>query len=365
MGVCRAGGSSGGASSISGGYSGSGRITSPAGVLRAAAASSSGTSGSDGGGGVAFHGLSMGSIFGASTSSGGSSASGGYGSTGGGSSTTGASFGGGSGGGGVSSGSSSSGSGYTGGTIHAAIQTRHNIEFKDVPSTGGNIQPTLVEVGASAIPLNILFRSASSSLNVQQQHQSSQGDTQESSSEDEPHRLIHSVTKPIIQEVHELITPFRKITQEIQPVQEEIQTIVSRNVDGTGQQQQQQQPQLQRQFQQQQQPQPQQQLTSGGASSFGGQFAGFEPQFQQQQLQLEQQQELDNLANQIVLKSRGGSQGSRPRITTSEGSLIELTKPTTTTSSSSGTKSSKSKGLSKPSSSSRPSKTSSSSGGGY
>ena len=40
--------------------------------------------------------------------------------------------------------------------------------------------------------------------------------------------LKHSVTKPIIQEVREIITPFRKITQEIQPVQEEILTIVSR-----------------------------------------------------------------------------------------------------------------------------------------
>ena len=38
--------------------------------------------------------------------------------------------------------------------------------------------------------------------------------------------------KPIIQEVHEVITPFRKITQEIQPVQEEIQTIVARGTGG-------------------------------------------------------------------------------------------------------------------------------------
>lgn len=133
-------------------------------------------------------------------------------------------------GGGYGSGGGGGGSygGYSGGAIPAAIQTRHNIEYKEVPNTG-SIQPATIEVGANAIPLNILFRSASSLLNVLQQHQGASGDTQESSSEDEPHRLMHTVTKPIIQEVREVISPFRKITQEIHPVQEEIQTIVARN----------------------------------------------------------------------------------------------------------------------------------------
>ncbi len=66
------------------------------------------------------------------------------------------------------------------------------------------------------------------------------GEVQQTSSEDEPHRLIHEVTKPIIQEVREVITPFRRVIQEIKPVQEEIQTIVARgearnfNVGGYG-----------------------------------------------------------------------------------------------------------------------------------
>lgn len=79
---------------------------------------------------------------------------------------------------------SGGGSGYSGGVIPAAIQTRHNIEFREVPSTG-SIQPATIEVGASSIPLNILFRSASSSLNVLQHHQGAAGDTQESESEGE------------------------------------------------------------------------------------------------------------------------------------------------------------------------------------
>jgi len=93
------------------------------------------------------------------------------------------------------------------------------------------VQPTTIEVGANSVPLNILFRSASSNLNVQQYHEGAKGGYQESQSEDEPHILKHTVKKPIYQEVREVISPYRKITQEIKPVQEEIQTIVAR---GTG-----------------------------------------------------------------------------------------------------------------------------------
>ncbi len=69
------------------------------------------------------------------------------------------------------------------------------MEYKEYPSTG-YINPTSIEVGASHIPLNILFRSASSNLNVKQYHEGAQGSNQESQSEDEPHYLRHSVTKP-------------------------------------------------------------------------------------------------------------------------------------------------------------------------
>ena len=59
----------------------------------------------------------------------------------------------------------------------------------------------------------LILKSASSSLNVLQQHEGAGGDTQETSSEDEPHRLIHTVRKPIVQEVREVISPFRKVIQ--------------------------------------------------------------------------------------------------------------------------------------------------------
>ncbi|KAI2807972.1 hypothetical protein BLOT_005913 [Blomia tropicalis] len=122
------------------------------------------------------------------------------------------------------------GGGYGGGVIPAAIQSHHSVQYYDVPSTG-YIQPTTIEVGANSVPLNILFRSASSHLNVQQYHEGARGDSQETYSQDEPHYLKHTVKKPIYQEVREIISPYRKITQEIKPVQEEIQTIVARGTN--------------------------------------------------------------------------------------------------------------------------------------
>ncbi|KAH9493677.1 hypothetical protein DERF_014415 [Dermatophagoides farinae] len=162
------------------------------------------------------------------------SMAGGYGgggssSYGGGMSSRGSSYGGGGGGGGYGGGGGFGAGGM--GVIQAAIQSRHNVQFYDVPSSG-MINPTTIEVGAQAIPVNMIFRSASSNLNVQQMHQGAAGSQQESQSEDEPHILRHTVKKPIYQMVNEIITPYRKITQEVKPVQEDIQTIIARMSGG-------------------------------------------------------------------------------------------------------------------------------------
>ena len=98
------------------------------------------------------------------------------------------------------------------GPISASIRSRHNVQYYDVPSSG-YAKPTSIEVKANAAPLNILFRSASSYLNVEQRHEGAPGSNQESDSEDEPHILKHTVKKPVYQEVREIISPYRKITQ--------------------------------------------------------------------------------------------------------------------------------------------------------
>ena len=87
-----------------------------------------------------------------------------------------------------------SGGSFSGEIIPAAIQTIHNIEFRDVPVTR-DIKTTTIEVAPTLIPLNIIFKSSSSTLNVLQEHEGGRGGTQESSSEDEVHRLVHTVKK--------------------------------------------------------------------------------------------------------------------------------------------------------------------------
>ncbi|KAF7495944.1 hypothetical protein SSS_06320 [Sarcoptes scabiei] len=114
----------------------------------------------------------------------------------------------------------------------AAILSQHAIHHYEVPSHG-YVQPTNVEVSSNNAPINLLFRSSSSPLNIKQYHEGLPGSAQETQSEDEPHRLVHSVIKPVLQEVREIIVPMRRVTQEITPVQEEIQTIVARG-NGAG-----------------------------------------------------------------------------------------------------------------------------------
>lgn len=120
-------------------------------------------------------------------------------------------------------------SGFGGGPVTAAVQSSHTVEIRHVNVPMELPQPQIVEVEAGNLPLTIHFKSASSALNVVQTHQPGlAGEAQHTTSEDEPHRLVHEVTKPVIQEVREIITPYRRVIQEIKPVQEEIQTIIAK-----------------------------------------------------------------------------------------------------------------------------------------
>ena len=116
--------------------------------------------------------------------------------------------------------------------VPAAVLSNHIVKHYDVPSSG-SIMPTTIDVPANVLPVNFVFRSASSAINVQQAHQGSAGSFKETASQDEPHVLKHTVTKPIIQEVREVISPFRKITQTVEPVREQIETLVARGVGAT------------------------------------------------------------------------------------------------------------------------------------
>lgn len=111
--------------------------------------------------------------------------------------------------------------------VPAAIQSVHNVQTYDVPISG-NVQPVTVDVPANVLPMNFIFRSASSTINVAAKHEGAKGSFKETVSQDEPHVLKHTVTKPIIQEVYEVVSPFRKIQQTIEPVRVRLTSLLTR-----------------------------------------------------------------------------------------------------------------------------------------
>lgn len=72
---------------------------------------------------------------------------------------------------------------YEGTPIRAAVKSTHTVEHRDVPTEPLNIKPQTILVEAMNIPLNILFQSKSSNLNLKSEHIASQGSTQETESE--------------------------------------------------------------------------------------------------------------------------------------------------------------------------------------
>ncbi|KAH9392810.1 hypothetical protein TYRP_005898 [Tyrophagus putrescentiae] len=125
------------------------------------------------------------------------------------------------------------GGGYGYHPIEAAIYSNHHTSVYPVPSTR-YAKPTYVDVPAGMTPVYINFQSQSSPVYVKQQHYGMSGSYQHSHSYDEPHRLVHEVTKPIQQIVKETIVPSRKVVQTIQPVHESVETKVYKGTHGYG-----------------------------------------------------------------------------------------------------------------------------------
>lgn len=89
------------------------------------------------------------------------------------------------------------------------------------------VKMPVVDINSGPLSLKIRFNSHSSNINAVQNHFGSQGQVKKSSSVDHPDILIHSVKKPVIQEIKEVITPYRKRIQEVKPVQEKVETIIA------------------------------------------------------------------------------------------------------------------------------------------
>ncbi|KAH9419985.1 hypothetical protein DERP_001818, partial [Dermatophagoides pteronyssinus] len=114
----------------------------------------------------------------------------------------------------------------------AVYRVPNTVEYKSMPTNYNKVQPQVVEVEPSETALHLHFKTGSSGILLTQSHEKSQSpEVQVEESKEDVARLIHKIEKPIIQEVHEVITPYRQITKEISPVVEAIHTIVSKSED--------------------------------------------------------------------------------------------------------------------------------------
>jgi hypothetical protein len=114
--------------------------------------------------------------------------------------------------------------------VNAAVkQVGRTVEYKPVPFTDEPIVPQYVVVEPSDIPLHIHFKSRSSTIRLSQEHiPGLPGTVEVTRSRDEPSKVVHEVSKPVIQEVREFVQPYRKVIQELQPVIENVHTIIAK-----------------------------------------------------------------------------------------------------------------------------------------
>lgn len=117
-------------------------------------------------------------------------------------------------------------------SIDAAVKSKHSVATYPVPNNQAIPKNPVVDINSGPLPLTLRFNSFSSQINAIQKHFGSPGQVQKSASVDEPDLLIQNVKKPIIQEVREVIAPYRQRTQEVRPVQERIETIIAKGQEG-------------------------------------------------------------------------------------------------------------------------------------
>jgi len=115
------------------------------------------------------------------------------------------------------------------GPVNAAVQTiSRTVDYRPVPYTGEAPVVQDVDVPPQESPLRINFQSRSSPLQVTQQHIPAEpGQVQVTQSEDEPQTAIHNVVRPVIQQVNEVVQPYRTLTQTVEPVIEQTHTNIA------------------------------------------------------------------------------------------------------------------------------------------
>ena len=135
-------------------------------------------------------------------------------------------------------------------SVDAAVKSKHSVSLYPVHSSHDPGKTPVVDINSGPLPLTLRFNSHSSHINAIQKHFSHPGQVQKQNAIDEPDLLIQNIKKPVIQEVREVIAPYRHRTQEVRPVRERIETLIAKGQDG---------------------------MIGGGGGSSGGGGHGYEP----------------------------------------------------------------------------------------
>src|SRR5699024_10073843 len=81
--------------------------------------------------------------------------------------------------------------------FNAAVKSKFSVEYVDVDIPQQDMEPQVIEIAGSNIPIILHFKTISSPIQLQQMHVPSKpSEIQETKSEDEPQILRHFVTKP-------------------------------------------------------------------------------------------------------------------------------------------------------------------------
>lgn len=115
--------------------------------------------------------------------------------------------------------------------VDAAVKSYHSVNTYPVPSLR-NLKNPVLDIDSGPLPITLRFNTHSSDINAMQKHFGSPGQVQKAAAIDEPDVLIQAIKKPVINEIREVISPYRHRTQEVRPVQEKIESIIAKGQEG-------------------------------------------------------------------------------------------------------------------------------------
>lgn len=108
----------------------------------------------------------------------------------------------------------------------AAVISSHKHKTYRVPPKHHRAKPTVINLEGRAYPVILNFDSMSSPLLTNHHHHASEAHHKNSYSLDHAHTHVHTISKPVVHEVREVISPYRNVYRVVEPVKEQVNTFV-------------------------------------------------------------------------------------------------------------------------------------------